>query len=142
MAYFTETCQQITAWINQQKTTPWIFLYGDLGAGKTTLTTELLGHLGFDSKDAQSPTFLKVIAYKNLQNETILHMDAYRIEESAEFLRLGLEDYENIKLGIVEWPEKLETFLDSYPAFKETLDLKSVLRIQISNDHSAKIFQK
>lgn len=139
MAYFTETCQKISAWIGEQKTTPWIFLYGDLGAGKTTLTSELLGHLGFDSKDVQSPTFLKVIAYKNTKNETILHIDAYRVEDPSEFLRLGLEDYDNIKLGIVEWPEKLEEFVGSYKAFRETLDLKAILRIQISTDHLAKI---
>ena len=140
MAHFDDICSQILSWIKTQKSTPWIFLSGDLGAGKTTLTGELLGHLGFPSKDVQSPTFLKVISYSHA-GENVLHMDAYRVEDPVEFLKMGLEDYSDIKLGIVEWPESFEKFLKQYPAFKETLDIRCVLRIDLNSDHSLKSFK-
>jgi len=65
MGHFDDLCFSINEWVSAQNSTPWVFLYGDLGAGKTTLTGELLGHMGFDAKQVQSPTFLKVISYKN-----------------------------------------------------------------------------
>ena len=146
MAYFSELCDQVVTWIDKQKSTPWIFLSGDLGAGKTTFTAELLSRLGFDPKEVQSPTFLKVISYKNSRGDLALHMDAYRIDESSEFLRIGLEDYvsdaENIRVGIVEWPQKFVEFLDTYPAFKENLDVKNVLQIEISSDHKVLSFRE
>ena len=138
MAHFDELCTKTLAWIKAQKSTPWIFLRGDLGAGKTTFTAELLTHLGFAPK-VQSPTFLKVIAYTHA-GETVLHMDAYRMEEPAEFLRLGLEDYSDITLGIVEWPDLFEKFISLYPAFKESLDVRNVLRIELNSDHTVKSF--
>lgn len=140
MAHFEDLCLEILKWMKAQKSTPWIFLSGDLGSGKTTLTGELLTHLGFPSKEVQSPTFLKVIAYSHA-GESILHMDAYRVEEPTEFLKMGLEDYTDIKLGIVEWPEQFEKFLSAYPAFKESLDVRSILRIDLNSDHSVKSFQ-
>jgi len=140
VAHFDDLCLKILEWSAKQKTTPWIFLSGDLGAGKTTLTGELLQHLKFPAGDVQSPTFLKVITYAH-QGEVVLHMDAYRVEESTEFLRMGLEDYDNLKLGIVEWPEQFEKFLNQYPAFKENLDVKSVMRIELNSDHTVKSIQ-
>jgi len=55
--YFQSLLPQITDWIFAQKKTPWIFLEGDLGAGKTTLTKEILEALNFDYEHIQSPTF-------------------------------------------------------------------------------------
>lgn len=137
MAHFDELCSTILRWVQEQKTTPWIFLSGDLGAGKTTLTRELVAQLGFPTEEVQSPTFLKVITYSH-KGEVILHMDAYRVEEPTEFLRMGLEDHDNLKLGIVEWPDSFEKFLNLYPAFKESLDLKTVMKIFINSDHTVK----
>lgn len=140
MAHFDELCARILSWMSTQKTTPWIFLSGDLGAGKTTLTSELIKHLGFPSNEVQSPTFLKVISYSHA-GECILHMDAYRVENSLEFLKMGLEEYSDIKVGIVEWPDKFEDFLKVYPAFKESLDVRSILRIELNSDHTVKSFK-
>ena len=137
MAYFDTLARDVVAWAEKQKTTPWIFLSGDLGAGKTTLTSEVLALLGFPLEEVQSPTFLKVVSYEH-SGEIVLHMDAYRVEEPVEFLRMGLEDYDHLKMGIVEWPESFEAFLNLYPAFQESLDVKSVLRIELNSDHSLK----
>ncbi len=117
-----------------QKTIPWLFLYGDLGVGKTTFTKEVLSALNFDATEIQSPTFLKVLTYKSKAKQKIqsaLHMDAYRIDESKEFLRLGLENLGEVDIGFVEWPERFESFLVEYPIFKETLEVESILRIKL-----------
>jgi tRNA threonylcarbamoyladenosine biosynthesis protein TsaE len=135
MSYFKSILPQILSWIEEQKTYPWIFLRGDLGAGKTTFTKELLSELGFDTQQIQSPTFLKLLSYKNSKSELALHMDAYRIEDEKEFLRLGLEDYDQIKIGLVEWPDLFISFLKKYPALRETLEVDKVLEITLSSDH-------
>lgn len=135
MFYFKSILPQVLNWIEKQKTHPWIFLRGDLGAGKTTFTKELLSELGFDTQQIQSPTFLKLLSYKNSKSELALHMDAYRIEDEKEFLRLGLEDYEQIKVGLVEWPDLFISFLKKYPALRETLEVDKVLEITLSSDH-------
>jgi len=135
MSYFKSILPQVLSWIEEQKTHPWIFLRGDLGAGKTTFTKELLSELGFDTQQIQSPTFLKLLSYKNSKSELALHMDAYRIEDEKEFLRLGLEDYEQIKVGLVEWPDLFISFLKKYPALRETLEVDKVLEITLPSDH-------
>lgn len=132
--YFSDLTAQVLAWSKKIKSTPWVFLSGPLGAGKTTFTSELLKAFQFDASEVQSPTFLKLIAYENNLG-SILHMDAYRVEDSNEFLRLGLEDYQNVILGVVEWPDRFEEFLEKYPSFMETLDIKNVLRIELGSDH-------
>ena len=135
MSHFNSILPQVLIWIEKQKTHPWIFLRGDLGAGKTTFTKELLSELGFDTQQIQSPTFLKLLSYKNSKSELALHMDAYRIEDEKEFLRLGLEDYEQIKVGLVEWPDLFISFLKKYPALRETLEVDKVLEITLPSDH-------
>jgi tRNA A37 threonylcarbamoyladenosine biosynthesis protein TsaE len=65
-------------------------------------------------------------------------MDAYRIEDEREFLRLGLENYDSIKLGLVEWPDLFVSFLKKYPAFRETLEVRNVLEVSLPSDHELK----
>jgi tRNA threonylcarbamoyladenosine biosynthesis protein TsaE len=64
-----------------------VALFGDLGAGKTTLTRGVLRGLGFDG-DVASPTFPIVQSYEGLA-VPIWHVDLYRIEEESEFEELG-----------------------------------------------------
>lgn len=138
MSNFKSVLPQVLSWVEKQKVQPWIFLRGELGAGKTTFTKELLSELGFDSHQIQSPTFLKLLSYKNSKSEIALHMDAYRIEDEREFLRLGLENYDSILLGLVEWPDLFVSFLKKYPAFRETLEVSNVLEVSLPSDHELK----
>lgn len=133
--YFEKIIPEVIAWTRKQKTTPWIFLEGDLGAGKTTFTKEFLEKSDYPAADVQSPTFLKVLTYKNVNSEVAIHIDAYRIETTEEFLRLGLENNTNVKVGIVEWPKVFKIFLQKYPQFREVLDIGKVLLIRLPSDH-------
>ncbi|MDD3662679.1 MAG: tRNA (adenosine(37)-N6)-threonylcarbamoyltransferase complex ATPase subunit type 1 TsaE [Candidatus Pacebacteria bacterium] len=85
-----------------------VTLSGDLGAGKTTLTKELAKTLGV-SGDIISPTFVIMKKYKtkNLKFKNLIHIDAYRLNNSEELFNLGWSEIikEKNNLIILEWPE-------------------------------------
>lgn len=135
MAYFRDVIAELIAELKNYPY-PWlILLEGDLGVGKTTWTQEFVEALGGQASKVKSPTFLKVLAHRIPVGE-LLHMDAYRIEDSDEFLRLGLESYENAQVWVVEWPERFEEFLNSQPEFKSLLGLQHFVRLGFSMDSS------
>ena len=84
-----------------------VLLFGDLGAGKTTLTQGICHGLGLDKGEyIRSPTFTLVNSY--LGNIPINHIDLYRLDSFSEVEALGLEEilFSN-SVSIVEWAEKL-----------------------------------
>jgi tRNA threonylcarbamoyladenosine biosynthesis protein TsaE len=82
-----------------------VALFGDLGAGKTTLARGILHGLGFDG-DVASPTFPIVQTYEDLA-VPLWHVDLYRIEEESELEELGLDDALLVGALVIEWPERL-----------------------------------
>ncbi|MBS9463607.1 tRNA (adenosine(37)-N6)-threonylcarbamoyltransferase complex ATPase subunit type 1 TsaE [Flagellimonas sp. 389] len=86
--------------------------YGDMGVGKTTLIKSIVAALGGDG-NTHSPTFGLVNEYYNKKNEQIaFHFDFYRIEDEAEALDMGLEDYFSTDIWIfIEWAEKIGSLL-------------------------------
>ena len=87
------------------------FLYGDLGAGKTTFVKRLLQKLG--SIDvASSPTYSLVNEY-DLNDGKLFHIDLYRLNDQQEALEIGIEDY--LYSGhycMIEWPQVIEKLVD------------------------------
>jgi tRNA threonylcarbamoyladenosine biosynthesis protein TsaE len=82
-----------------------VALFGDLGAGKTTLARGILAGLGHGGEVA-SPTFPIVIPYETL-GLPVWHVDLYRIEDPAEIEELALDETLQDGVLIVEWPERL-----------------------------------
>ena len=88
-----------------------IFLYGEIGVGKTTFVRFLVNHLeakkGIKKSDILSPTFNIVYDYK-IGALKIYHYDLYRIKNYKDILELGM--FENAKkyVTIVEWPESIK----------------------------------
>lgn len=82
-----------------------VALFGELGAGKTTLARGLLAGLGHDG-DVASPTFPIVIPYETLRIPA-WHVDLYRIEDPAEIEELALDEALEDGALIVEWPERM-----------------------------------
>jgi tRNA threonylcarbamoyladenosine biosynthesis protein TsaE len=82
-----------------------IALYGELGAGKTTLARGILRGLGFDGEVA-SPTFPIVLPYETLRLP-VWHVDLYRTEGPGEINELALDEALEEGALIVEWPERL-----------------------------------
>jgi len=92
-----------------------ILLYGDLGCGKTTFVKGLAEGLEVDPDIyITSPTFSLINIYEG--KYTIYHVDLYRLEE-FEIEELGIWEYLNSGIVIIEWADKLsgisiENFLE------------------------------
>ena len=88
-----------------------VFLYGEVGVGKTTFIKYTINALQYFNKQSiteiTSPTFSILNQYKFNEIE-IDHYDLYRIKNSEDFLSLSLfEDYKN-KITLIEWPELIK----------------------------------
>lgn len=82
-----------------------IALYGDLGAGKSTLARGLIRALAGQDTEAPSPTFTLVQTYET-PNLAIWHFDLYRLERAGEVRELGMEEAVD-GLVLIEWPERM-----------------------------------
>lgn len=86
-----------------------IALYGDLGAGKTTLSRGLICGLLGSETEVPSPTYTLVQLYE-ASNFPLWHFDLYRIETPEALVELGWQDTAN-GVALVEWPERAGTHL-------------------------------
>lgn len=88
-----------------------IALFGDLGAGKTSLARGILAALGLPG-EAPSPTFAIVQPYAPPEvSLPVAHVDLYRIDAPEDAEELGLDELLEDGALIVEWPERLGTGL-------------------------------
>ena len=82
-----------------------VFLHGELGAGKTTLTRGFLRALGYEGA-VKSPTYTLVETYL-FDSKNVHHFDLYRMKDPQEVIWMGLRDYiEPASICFIEWPEK------------------------------------
>jgi tRNA threonylcarbamoyladenosine biosynthesis protein TsaE len=109
-----------------------VLLYGELGAGKTTLTKGLALGAGFKGR-VMSPTFGLAREYRG-KKMTIYHVDLYRVsfKETGD---IGLEEFVNDSRAVcvVEWPQ---AGLAYYP--KDRLEA----RLSVARDGARRIALK
>ena len=98
-----------------------IFLYGEIGVGKTTFVRFIINELQNQKKikktDVLSPTFNIVYDYE-VGNKKILHYDLYRLKNYKDIAQLGMFETSNDHIKIVEWPELIK------PKPKDRIDIQ------------------
>jgi tRNA threonylcarbamoyladenosine biosynthesis protein TsaE len=86
-----------------------VCLFGDLGAGKTTLVKGLARGMKISPKKVHSPTFVLMNIYQG--RIPLYHFDLYRIL-SPELLGMGYEEFfYGDGIAVIEWSEKLGGFM-------------------------------
>ena len=88
-----------------------IFLYGEIGVGKTTFVRSLINNLevkkGMAESQILSPTFNIVFDYE-IKKLKIMHYDLYRLKNSKGINELGIFDEIEEHITLIEWPELIE----------------------------------
>lgn len=88
-----------------------IALRGDLGAGKTLFTQALAAALGVTAV-VTSPTFTLINEYDLPDGNTLYHVDCYRLGDAvAEAHMLGLEELFDLGFVVIEWADRIDSFL-------------------------------
>ena len=95
-----------------------VTLAGELGAGKTAFVKAVAKALGIEEV-VTSPTFVLEKIYKlgssTSKFERLIHIDAYRLEKSADLAPLGFDELmkDSGNLILLEWPERVSGALPS-----------------------------
>ncbi|WP_435085668.1 tRNA (adenosine(37)-N6)-threonylcarbamoyltransferase complex ATPase subunit type 1 TsaE [Candidatus Pelagibacter bacterium nBUS_33] len=108
-----------------------IFLYGEMGVGKTTFVKYLINQ--FQTKknliisEVTSPTFNLLNEYE-ADNLVIKHYDLFRLKDEFEVKNLDLFDKNQNTITLIEWPELIKK-----ENFKKTIDLMFNYENELNN---------
>ena len=88
-----------------------IFLYGEIGVGKTTFARLLINSFENEKRvkksEVLSPTFNIVFEYK-IKKFTIKHFDLYRLKNKNDIKNIGLFEDSDKSIVLIEWPELIK----------------------------------
>ena len=114
--YTEADTQRLAAQLAALPLTGSVWLAGDVGAGKTTLTRywlQALGHAGA----VKSPTYTLVEPYSIEQKDgsikPVYHADLYRLQDPEELSFIGFDEYldEPNALVVIEWASRADSYL-------------------------------
>ena len=92
-----------------------ILLHGNLGAGKTAFAQFFLKPILVDNNQTiASPTFTVINTYETIKG-SVWHADLYRLKSERELLELGLIEFMQVGIALVEWSELIEPYIQHLP---------------------------
>ena len=98
-----------------------IFLYGEMGVGKTTFVKYFINEFqikkNLQTSEVTSPTFNLLNEYE-VDDLRIKHFDLFRLKDKAELKNLDLFENNKSTITLIEWPQ-----LINKENFKKTIDL-------------------
>mgnify|MGYP000754575170 FL=1 len=109
-----------------------ILITGEVGTGKTTLIKEYCKLIGVE-EIVNSPTYTLINEYQNKRGK-IVHMDLYRVKDINEINELGLFEYLENNIVIIEWPEIILKMIDiKYSIINITFINEKERKLSINN---------
>ena len=110
-----------------------IFLYGEIGVGKTTFVKYVINKLQKDKKinitEVTSPTFNILNEYQ-IGDIKIKHYDLFRIKLKEEIINLNIFEDNSDSITLIEWPEiidfKSDKYIELFINYNEELDRRSL----------------
>ena len=108
-----------------------IFLYGEMGVGKTTFIRYLINQLqknqNLQLTEVTSPTFNLLNEYQ-VKDLVIKHYDLYRLKDKSEITNLDLFENNKDSIILIEWPQ-----LINKERLIKTIDLKFIYENELNN---------
>ena len=100
-----ELAQKFTEYL---KGGEFIFLYGEMGVGKTTFVKYFINELqktnNLKPTEVTSPTFGLLNEYK-IKDIRIKHYDLFRINRKEDINNLDIFEKDNKLITLIEWPQ-------------------------------------
>ena len=111
-----------------------IFLYGEIGVGKTTFSRMFINNYELENKikksEVLSPTFNIVFEY-DIKEFTIKHFDLYRLKNERDIQNIGLYENSEHSIILIEWPElikkKPSNRIDIFFEYMEDMNERSLI---------------
>ena len=111
-----------------------IFLYGEIGVGKTTFSRLLINSYEKEYKikksEVLSPTFNIVFEYE-IEKFKIKHFDLYRLKSNRDIKNIGLFENSEQSITLIEWPElikdKPQNRFDLFFEYEEDYNERSLI---------------
>ena len=110
-----------------------IFLFGEIGVGKTTLARALIHNLQNQNKEAEtevlSPTFNIIYEYE-IGEFKIMHYDLYRLKTEKDIQQLGIFEQSINNIKVIEWAEIIKDKpgdrLEIYMSYEKEQNMRKI----------------